>query len=184
MPATIGVVDNEAEMLRIESMLGSADDARTVLRRFMGPSGTIPDDDASEVCATLRSCVGRLLRSEAEHDVLVRWHALLKAIAANLRERASGPRHETVVTTLAELVHERAGMARDADGLLTSVISVGTIVDAVRAAGTTGCPMRTLPTSTGWSEERIARVVVAAGDAGLLEVVRRGSETMLRMRPG
>jgi hypothetical protein len=182
IPIPISVTDHDAELRRIETMLGSADDARGVIRRFIGVSGNIRDDDAGDVCATLKSCVGRLLRSEAERDVLVRWHGLLKAVSTNLHLRTIDARHSIAVGTLADLVFERAGMARDSKESAEGCPGMMQLIDAVRAFGGSGCPIESLSTPTGFSKERIERLVVYGSDRGLLETVRRSGSVVVGVR--
>lgn len=176
------VTDHDAELRRIETMLGSADDARSVIRRFIGVSGNIRDDDAGDLSATLKSCIGRLLRSEAEHDVLVRWHGLLKAVSTNLHLRATDAKHSIEVGTLADLVFERAGMAKDSKESAEGCPGMQQLIDAVRAYGGTGCPIGSLSTPTGFSKDRIERLVVYGSDRGLLETVRRSGIVFVGVR--
>lgn len=175
------IVDHDAELLRIESMLGSADDARSVMRRFLGTSGDVPDDDAADAYATLRSCVGRLLRSEAEYETLAGWHSVIKAVKARLRRPGAERREEIALETLAELVFERAGMARLAVEA-PHLAPLAALIDAMGQEGEEGMTIRAISSRSGLSEEYVGRMAVAVADAGRVEVVRRKGVVRISLR--
>ena len=181
MSTQVGIVDHDAEMERIEGMLDGPSDARTVLRSFLGTSGPVSADDAACAYATLRSCVGRLLRSSAERDVLASWHQLLTSVQARLR--TSAPQHAAGLSTLAELVFERAGMAasRRPEDLPRGADTIA-MLTALVAAGTAGATVRELERATGRRPGSFDRIAVLARDSGVVDVVCTRGAAILKPR--
>lgn len=180
-PNDITIIDHDAELLRIESMLGSADDARAVMRRFLGTSGEVPDDDAADAYATLRSCVGRLLRSEAEYETLSGWHSVIKAVKARIRRPGGERREEIGLETLAELVLERGRMALRAKEA-AHLAPVDVLTEAMGPDGERGMTIRAISSRSGFSEDHVGRMAVAVADVGRVEIVRRRGIVHVRLR--
>ena len=92
---------------RLETGDCDVSEARTIMKEITSTHRDV--EGASEVFASLRSWIGRLLRSSAGGQELREWHSLMKATAAQFR----GDLQEWSIriNVLSDLVYERAGMA-------------------------------------------------------------------------
>lgn len=105
----VGSLDMQRELERIETGELDASNARTVLNAFLSSANA---ELAAEIYATLRTRVGRLLRSSGDAGDLRRWHNLLRSSAAMFRDTL--PNFTIRLEVLAELLHERVGVLESA----------------------------------------------------------------------
>lgn len=141
-------------------------EARAILKEI---TSTHRDaEGASEVFASLRSWIGRLLRSSAGGQELREWHALMKATAAQFR----GDLQEWSIriNVLSDLVFERAGMAetRSAAEVLERR-HARRLLNAIAGAGCTGRVERAeLGRVLHLEQANLTRVCTMLLDAGLV----------------
>ena len=157
-----------AALERIETGDVDVTEARTLLQRALAKRRD--DDAASEVFSSLRSWTGRMLRSSASGDDLRAWHALFKATAAQFR----GPLRDWClrIDVLADLVHERVGMAEArAPADVLDRRHVRRILELVVAAPNGRIDRAQLGRLLGLEQANLTRVCTLMLDAGL--IVRR-----------
>lgn len=98
------IMARDLERLEVGGL--SVEEARTVLAKLASDRTAA---SAAASYASLRSWTGRLLRGAASGDDLRGWHNLINAVAAQFR-RTEGD-FTARIGVLAELIHERVGMA-------------------------------------------------------------------------